>query len=196
MRKQCGFTQEQLAELCSVSRQSVAKWESGNALPELEKLIVLSKALNISTDILLKDELSLNGAKAELTCCSTCSASSFYSLYEGTLVKESIEDENILDHLTINNVEIWKTNSSPKYWTMIFFSSSCPDLPERFARTMKSNISTNDIWFVDFKCGNVKYIVFRDTILSYTIGNPEEKNTVIHRCRELGITDNQMNWSE
>lgn len=33
-------------------------------------------------------------------------------------------------------------------------------------------------WFVDFKCGNIKYIVFKDKILKYEIGNIEEKNMV------------------
>ena len=51
-------------------------------------------------------------------------------------------------------------------------------------------------WFVDFKSDNVKYIVFKNLILKYRIGNQDEKQLVCERCRELGIPDNQMNWSE
>ena len=37
LRKENGYSQEELAEICGVSRQSVTKWESDIALPEIEK---------------------------------------------------------------------------------------------------------------------------------------------------------------
>jgi transcriptional regulator with XRE-family HTH domain len=39
LRKANNLTQEQLAEKLNVSRQSISKWESGQAIPELEKLV-------------------------------------------------------------------------------------------------------------------------------------------------------------
>lgn len=39
LRKSRELTQEQLAEQLNVSRQSVSKWESGQVIPEAEKLI-------------------------------------------------------------------------------------------------------------------------------------------------------------
>ncbi len=51
-------------------------------------------------------------------------------------------------------------------------------------------------WFVDFKAGNEKYIVFQDKILKYQIGNQAEKDRVRMECRKLGISDEQMNWPE
>ena len=39
LRKASGMSQEQLAEKINVSRQSISKWESGQAIPELEKLV-------------------------------------------------------------------------------------------------------------------------------------------------------------
>lgn len=63
MRRAQGLSQEQLAEKLNVSRQSVSKWESGEAIPELERLIELSKIFNVTTDYLLKesdvDELTI-----------------------------------------------------------------------------------------------------------------------------------------
>lgn len=63
MRKAQGLSQEQLAEKLNVSRQSVSKWESGEAIPELERLIAISKIFNVTTDYLLKesdvDELTI-----------------------------------------------------------------------------------------------------------------------------------------
>ena len=48
-----GLSQELLAEKLSVTRQSVSKWEIGQALPEVDKIIAMSKLFSISTDVLL-----------------------------------------------------------------------------------------------------------------------------------------------
>ena len=45
LRKANDMTQEQLAEKLDVSRQSISKWESGQATPELEKIIAMSTVL-------------------------------------------------------------------------------------------------------------------------------------------------------
>ena len=52
-RKDKGLSQEDLAELLEVSRQAVSKWEMGDGYPEVEKLLLISKRLNISLDTLL-----------------------------------------------------------------------------------------------------------------------------------------------
>lgn len=196
LRKKMGITQEELAELCSVSRQSITKWESDIALPEAGKILLLSKIFKVSTDVLLRDELLVDAVRDVHCCGQSVVKAEKDSIYEGTLVKESIDDENILDYLDINKVELWRTNNTPKYWTMLFFTSKCSNLPDLMTKVMKCDEGTGVNWFVDFKQGNSKYIVFRDTILKYTIGNSIEKEAVCSRCRELGIPDEQMNWSE
>ena len=57
MRKQQGWSQEDLAMHMGVSRQSVSKWESMASIPDLDKIIKLSKLFGVSTDYLLKDDL-------------------------------------------------------------------------------------------------------------------------------------------
>ena len=63
LRKANELTQEQLAEKLDVSRQSISKWESGQATPELDKIVALSAIFNVTTDYLLKsseiDDLSV-----------------------------------------------------------------------------------------------------------------------------------------
>ncbi len=63
LRKAKGITQEQLAEKLDVSRQSISKWESGQSIPELEKIVALSTIFDVTTDYLLKsseiDDLSV-----------------------------------------------------------------------------------------------------------------------------------------
>ena len=57
LRRQAGWSQEELAERLDVSRQSVSKWESGASLPEVDKIIAMSGLFGVSTDFLLKDDV-------------------------------------------------------------------------------------------------------------------------------------------
>lgn len=59
LRKQNGWSQEELAEKLNISRQSVSKWESGTSIPDLDKIVKLSGIFGVSTDYLLKDELEV-----------------------------------------------------------------------------------------------------------------------------------------
>lgn len=57
LRKRFGMSQEELAERMSVSRQAVSKWESGGAIPDLDKILKLGELFGVTTDYLLKDEI-------------------------------------------------------------------------------------------------------------------------------------------
>ena len=57
-RKELNFTQEQLADILGVSRQSISKWESDIAYPETDKLIELGKLFDCSMDYLLKEDVT------------------------------------------------------------------------------------------------------------------------------------------
>ena len=65
IRKQNHLSQEGLAEMLGVSRQAVSKWELGEGYPEVDKLLILSKKLNVSLDSLLVGEMA-EVRKAEL----------------------------------------------------------------------------------------------------------------------------------
>lgn len=56
IRKNKGLTQEELAEKLSVSRQAVAKWESGQVYPEISNLIQISNLFNVTVDYLVRDQ--------------------------------------------------------------------------------------------------------------------------------------------
>lgn len=55
LRRRQGLSQEQLAGRLGVTRQSVSKWESGQAFPEIGKLIALSELFRVSVDYLVRD---------------------------------------------------------------------------------------------------------------------------------------------
>lgn len=59
LRRANGWSQEELAEKMDVSRQSVSKWESGNSIPDINRIIMLSELFGVSTDYLLKEDSQL-----------------------------------------------------------------------------------------------------------------------------------------
>ena len=60
LRKKKGWSQEELAEKLEITRQSVSKWESGASIPDIDRILALSRLFEVSTDYLLKDELQLD----------------------------------------------------------------------------------------------------------------------------------------
>lgn len=190
------MTQEELASKCNVSRQSISKWEADIALPETEKLLTLGEIYHVSMDVLLKDELTLSERKEVHSCGNNAIQGKKQERYEGVLIKESVTDDTVIDLLNVHKIELWRTGGRPKYWTALFFTSSHWDFPEQIARVMVSHPDHGGNWFVDFKAGNVKYVVFKDKILKYQIGNQAEKEKVWDECRKMGISDEAMNWSE
>lgn len=196
LRKANGMTQEELADICSVSRQSISKWEADIALPEVEKLLLLGEVFHVSMDVLLKDELMVNGIRQTCACGDNAVQDKRKEVYEGILIKESVEDEDIIDLLHIHKVELWHTGGKPKYWTVLFFTCARKDFPELISKVMRSDPEHGGNWFVDFKAGNEKYIVFRDRVLKYQIGNQTQKDYVCEQCRKMGILDEQMHWPE
>ena len=57
LRKQQGWSQEELAEHLGVSRQSVSKWESGASTPELDRVVQLCTLFGLTADALIRDDL-------------------------------------------------------------------------------------------------------------------------------------------
>lgn len=57
LRKEKNLSQEELAEMLGVSRQAVSKWESDEGYPEVEKLLIIAKKLNVSLDSLMYSEI-------------------------------------------------------------------------------------------------------------------------------------------
>lgn len=57
LRKKAGWSQEELADQLNVTRQSVSKWEGAQSIPDMDKILMMSKLFGVTTDYLLKDEL-------------------------------------------------------------------------------------------------------------------------------------------
>lgn len=65
LRSDAGFSQDKLAEMLEVSRQSVSKWERDEAMPDTDKIVAVSRIFSVSTDSLLKDENEIQACGEE-----------------------------------------------------------------------------------------------------------------------------------
>lgn len=62
LRKKAGWSQEDLAENLGVTRQSVSKWEGAQSVPDMDKVVQMSRLFGVTTDYLLKDEIEEQAA--------------------------------------------------------------------------------------------------------------------------------------
>ncbi len=96
LRKKSGWSQEDLAEKMSVSRQSISKWESAQSVPDMGRIVRLSELFGVSTDYLLKDNMEkeelvpVGDAEPSLRTISLEQASSFLSVKEKNAQRTAI----------------------------------------------------------------------------------------------------------
>ena len=109
-RKQKGYSQEQLAELLDVSRQSVTKWETGLSYPEIKTLLELSSILEKDLDWLLYDE------KPDSRKYNHCRYSLFnkeYEIPDLKALKNAMEEDLLIEILRVlNGYEITRSIES------------------------------------------------------------------------------------
>ena len=85
LRKQKGFSQEELANRLNVSRQTISKWEVGESTPDMENLVAISELFEISLD-----ELVLDKVPKEADTSAQVVKSEFYSdIKENVLTDEN-----------------------------------------------------------------------------------------------------------
>ncbi|CEK40109.1 helix-turn-helix domain-containing protein [Paraclostridium sordellii] len=53
-RKKNNWSQDDLAKKLNISRQAVSKWETGESIPDIDKLIILSGIFSLTLDELIK----------------------------------------------------------------------------------------------------------------------------------------------
>lgn len=65
LRKQYGYTQEQIAEKLGVSRQTIAKWERGECLPDIENVIALANIYEVTVDSLVRNVAAVGNSGSD-----------------------------------------------------------------------------------------------------------------------------------
>ncbi len=131
LRIKNALSQEILAEKLNVSRQSVSKWELGQAIPEVDKIIQISKLFSVSTDELLLDDLE----KSEDQDRNSLHLGSVY-----LIVKDFQKSLNFYEQLLSMTVS---TNSWNKF-AEFFFDGKCLSLMNESNLEQHSCYMNND----------------------------------------------------
>ena len=107
LRKDRGLSQESFAERIGVSRQAVAKWESGESLPEIDKLMLISDFFMVSIDSLVKDSqaCSSHAAPVDLPQAAIGPGMAVFSQYTSVLEANG-EPMSVHSALTLINKQV------------------------------------------------------------------------------------------
>lgn len=89
-RKNAGYSQEQLAEMLTVSRSAIAKWETDKGMPDINNLKMISQALNISIDYLLDDGTKLDLSVVRKPICLSDYSDKKISILNKKKVKDKV----------------------------------------------------------------------------------------------------------
>lgn len=119
LRKSRGMSQEQLAEKINVSRQSISKWELNDAIPDLNKIVMLSELFSISIDELIKENSSYKQSiePGSINCKENKKKNSFNSEDD---VNQVIQDELLDNYIgKVCSVELtsWNDGVNNAYLT-------------------------------------------------------------------------------
>jgi len=159
LRKQNGFTQEELAEKLAITAQAISKWENGHTLPETALLPLLSKILNSSIDsilmpITIKEGGLITFGKYQWSVLQV-NDNSMLVISETTIGKAPYHD-SVAGDIT------WEYCNLRKYLNGEFFDTFTISEKSRIIKTKL--FDRNNPWY-DVKCGNSTFD--RIFLLSY-----------------------------
>lgn len=117
---------------------------------------------------------------------------------QGTIIKESLIDDDVLELVDIKDAAILRADnhipSQPLYWTAIAFETKRAVKDEIFLERLKGSL--RDDWYVDLHDDVEKILVFKGKILRYQKGDMIGKLEAVNYCRQMGIPETQIDWSE
>ena len=109
-RQNAKLSQEQLAEKLCVSRSAVAKWETDKGMPDIDNLMAIAKALDVSLDYLLSDdeELTMQTIKEPIDFNSYQKAGKRKSKYDAVVMDKFPNATAITPLLRQKKVSVWQ----------------------------------------------------------------------------------------
>lgn len=189
LRKNKGLSQEDIAERCNVSRQSVSKWETGQGYPETEKLLTLCDLLDTDLDYLLRDKVKKINME-QISSASICTPylrkwvkiflndREFQGLYCVAIVAEAknfvlfIDDKGKRGLLNISAISSITDADKEKY-------TELPEIPTEDADLNLAN------YFADMKCNLKKRqqlfsVIKPISFCSVTVNEINTEKIVVH----------------
>lgn len=129
LRKDRNYSQEDLADILKVSRQAISKWENDLAIPDIDKIVLLSRLFKCSIDYLLlnKEEEALIRNKKQLTSYFDLSLINVIKVCLMFLVPLILfflfNNKILLEHTSDSGIEFF--GSSLSFYDLVCLSSSC-----------------------------------------------------------------------
>ncbi len=116
----------------------------------------------------------------------------------GLLLKESLQDESVLDLVRVTNAETWNvTNaapSQPQAWTAVRFEAEglrADEIAAAFSHALKP-----EGWYLNFSFDDKVYVIFPRKVFKYMRGNRRARQQAIHFGQALNIPESQLDWAE
>jgi hypothetical protein len=119
-------------------------------------------------------------------------------MLKGLLLKESLNNLDILDALRVTKTETWNIRNTaigqPSVWTAISFEadeSQADSLAEKLSQAIKPKG-----WFINASTDKSVYVVFPKKVFKYGKGDEEQQVAARQYGQMLDIPEQQLDWSE
>ncbi len=116
----------------------------------------------------------------------------------GLLLKESLQDESVLNLVHITKTESWNAANAapnqPKTWTAISFEAD-EDLADEIAAAFSRALQPEG-WYLNYAFANKVYVIFPKKVFKYLRGNQRARQQAIRFGRTLNIPNSQLDWGE
>ena len=118
-------------------------------------------------------------------------------MFTGLLLKESLEDESVLETLRVTKTEVWDVENAvdwqPKRWTAITFEGDddqADALAGRLSRALKP------AWYANLSTQTHAYVVFAGRFFKYLRGDGQARADAQQYALSVGVPASQVDWGE
>ena len=119
-------------------------------------------------------------------------------MFNGLLLKESLDDIHVLDLLVITKTESWQvenaTADQPDAWTAMSFQadeSQAEAICTKLSRALKPRG-----WYINASTAAYVYVIFPRKVFKYRKGDGAQRARARQHGRSIGIPENQLDWDE
>ena|SRR3989344_6291141 len=117
-------------------------------------------------------------------------------MYNGTIIKESLENESVLENIKKSNMRVVKIDNpapdQPSVWTLYDFiveDQNVDSIAKTFSDALKKGT-----WYIDMNNGTKFYVVFSGRVFKREKNDTVENDTAKEYGRSLGIPEKQLSW--
>lgn len=118
-------------------------------------------------------------------------------MFTGLLLKESLQDERVLDLVRVAKIEVWDVenaeNGQPEQWTAVSFEGD-GDRADEVAGALSRVIKPE--WYANFSTETHVYVLFENRVFRYAKGDKQAREEAQAYALSVGIPESQVDWGE